>query len=327
MRSEPGFDLKKQNIISALLLCGGRWCRPTAGPRLALIAGYLLLALVTGACTHASPTAPAALSPTPRPFLWTTKQGQVSNQLFGTMHAGVPVAKVLAGPVEEALAKARCLVMESDPHSIDPSRMRQLATLPPGSRLQDLLSAAAWQSLVEVLSDYPEATLQHLQPWLAAVLALKSQVKSEGAAMDFTLLERARQRGLNISFLESPEEAISALAKAIDAEDLAELLQGRDKVLAETEALAQAYLAGDASRLQGLLAVAGPASREKTKIQHKLDLLLARRNRAWMPQLLRKLAGGHCLVAVGVGHYLGPDGLLQMLDQSGWHSARLGGDP
>jgi uncharacterized protein YbaP (TraB family) len=48
------------------------------------------------------------------------------------------------------------------------------------------------------------------------------------------------------------------------------------------------------------------------------EALLAERNRRWLPQIERYLAGGGAFVAVGLGHLLGGAGLPAMLAHAGY---------
>lgn len=250
-----------------------------------------------------------ALHPSPG-FLWEVDKQGAKSYLFGTIHAGVNAESELPSYVGRALNASSCFVMESDPSQMSTQELLEMSRLPAGTTLDMLLTKPKWEKLSSKLHPaLPNSILKNSQPWFAAMLYLQ-RLLPPGASMDQLLLDRAKAQDKKIVPLETWRDAIAAFAKAIDFTDLNELLNNEDKFFAQNSALIRAYRTGDS---QTLLQLMQDTTQGQASAQNKLYHLLTERNKVWLPRLEQTLAGGGCFVAVGAGHLIGKDNLLDML--------------
>jgi hypothetical protein len=280
---------------------------------LALLVAPLLLftACATGQCkrTYVAPPGPA------RPFLYEVVRPESGGSItvLGTWH-GAGEAEVPPA-AWAALAAADVFVAEVDevPTLRTPAEqaaLRDQLELPPGQSLPKLLSADDWYELATIL-DHP-AGLERAKPWVAMSLLTRRAFTMPTPNIDEALLTRARALGKPTEFLERWAEQVAALDASVGGPQLAEAIHAYPEmpcVLADGLA---AYRAGDEA---AMLAAQGS----------ERDVLLVERNQRWLPLLEYLLGGGphHAFVAVGVGHLVGPDGLLAMLAARGFMVRRL----
>jgi uncharacterized protein YbaP (TraB family) len=122
--------------------------------------------------------------------------------------------------------------------------------------------------------------------------------------MDVALTRTARSLGLPVDALEEHEDQLRALVAAVSVADLVDTIAARKQLRCEIVRNRAAYRAGDR------LVV------ERVYGADRSGLLLAPRNRRWLPRLEMYLRG--VFVAVGVGHLVGPNSLLVMLAGAGY---------
>jgi uncharacterized protein YbaP (TraB family) len=245
------------------------------------------------------------------PLLWRVQRAEgAAVWLYGTIHdAG---AQDVPAAVWTTLDAAPVFVSELGDDEPDPHKLAELARLPWGKVLDQMLPADDWWDLVTAMQgDMREDDLRHARPWLAMVRLRAHMARSPKPSMDVAFAERARRRGVAVERLESWDDQLTALDASITVGDLSAAIHARSAVACELAQLRSAYRASDLSVLTTLLVapVRSPA-------------LLADRNRRWLPAIERHLAGGGAFIAVGLGHLLGADGLLATLERAGYTVSR-----
>jgi uncharacterized protein len=290
----------------------------------------LTLAALLGGCGGAAASAPApqpAPEPAPPapevpetgPFLWevTGPAAAAPSYLFGTVHIGVSSGE-LPDPVWEALRAADVFVMEADVRAVDPLQMMRLGMLPEGESLKEMLGEERWNTLVAALPNVPARALDRFQPWM--VTTMLTIDTSDPRMLDMELLQFAEGSGKELVFLESAEEQLTMLAGTANLEDLIELLADVESARADMRALLDSYRAGDLDAVTAR--VIDPE--ELAEDPDALEDILFRRNRAWIPTLVPLLERGNAFVAVGLGHYPGDQGVLDLLQREGFTVRRVG---
>jgi len=267
------------------------------------------------------------------PLLWRVRGASGATVwLFGTIHdVG---ADEVPGAAWRELDGAASFVSELGDDEPDPRRFTELARLPWGQVLDQQLPSDDWWELVTVLASVmKEDDLRHARPWFALIRLRAYMLHAPRPSMDTALVERARRQGIAIGRLESWEDQLTALDTSITAAALSNALHARNAYACELAVLVAAYRAGDLTMLTHLLVdpLQGTA-------------LLVERNRRWLPQIERHLTlgalgalgpaggpsatgpGGTAFVAVGLGHLLGPAGLLAALAGAGYSVERRAAD-
>lgn len=271
---------------------------------------WLAIALVAaiGGCGAPAPRcAIASRSPSGPPLLWRVERpGGAPVWLYGTIHdAG-------AGDVPRAawtaLDGAAAFASELGNREPDPRKLAEIARLPWGQVLDQMLPADDWWELVNaMLGEMREDELRHARPWFALIRLNARMAQSPRPSMDVALAEHARERRIAVEHLESWEQQLDSLAESVTAADLSAAIHGRHAVACELARLRAAYRESDVPALARMLAGTARSAAE-----------VAERNRRWLPQIERYLAGGGGFVAVGLGHMLGEDGLPALLERAGY---------
>jgi hypothetical protein len=286
-----------------------------------------LLALVALACLALAgcQRQPASMPPA-APALWVVEDeaGRTQGWLFGTIHALPAGARWHTPALERAIARAGVLVVEVrnlDPDAVA-AQFHRLAHDDPGPPLADRLAPGPRRELAELLEREHASAAQFdgLETWAAALaLARLGRDAPPQSGVDQALLKRFAARP--VRELEGAADQLAIfdrLPESLQRTMLAAVIAEQHRAQRDAEALARAWLAGDAARMSRLARtglLADPALYEA---------LLAERDRSWAARIVPLLrAGERPLVAVGAAHMLGPDGLPNLLAQAGFKVRRI----
>lgn len=263
--------------------------------------------------------------------------------LAGTMHLPDARHDALMAELVPHLDRASTLLVEAT--SEDEAKLKAAAGKDPsllfiteGPTIPELLPEADWQALRQVL------VARGMAPFIAAKMrpvflaitlsvppcALDAMGRGEGG-LDKRLMAAAEARGLPVEALE-PWETVFSLFQGLSVQDNADILRmlTREAIDAESQTITMAnrYFARSPrliwefalhrARAQGL------AEAEVARQAAVSDeLLMAGRNRAWIPVLEAAAERGPVLAAFGALHLSGPEGVLALLEQNGWAVTRL----
>jgi uncharacterized protein YbaP (TraB family) len=258
--------------------------------------------------------APAPSALTGQPFMYTATRGQDKITLYGTIHTGG--AAFVPPSAWTTLAQAKVFVMEADVQGIDQGQLMKMIELPPGQSLKKMISPEAWKTLIaNKPALFPESKLETVKPWFAAMMILQSWL-SGAEAVDLELKKKAVEQGAKVEYLETWQEQIGMIEKALDAKALEAFLKDIDEGKKSLGELVAAYKAGDDKKLLELTA------KDPTMTDEARALILDQRNQNWMPRLLQLARQGDAFVAVGAAHLLGDKGVLKLLEKEGFTIVR-----
>jgi uncharacterized protein len=270
-----------------------------------VIRALLLLALA--ACGAAKPQCPAVEPAAPgQPFLWKAHKGGDVVWLYGTIHdAGIDAVPQSA---QDALAQSPRLITELGVVQPDPDEFRKLAFRRSGAGIDQQLPIDDWWDLRDQLRDkVKESDLKRARPWYAMSLLSSYAAPVPGVSMDIELGKRATKLGKPIEAFETWQEQLAMLDAAVSVADLQEAIHAHKTMKCDLAQLVNAYRAGDTVTMQALLVI------PRTEAT-----LLVPRNKKWLPQLEKQFTQGGAFVAVGLGHLLGDNGLVAMLQHAGY---------
>ncbi|MBC7173220.1 MAG: TraB/GumN family protein [Polyangiaceae bacterium] len=272
------------------------------------------------------------------PFVWRVDGGTGPSYLLGTIHVAVPLRDALPSELMPTLESARVVMLEIDASSqaVTPEEIARHGMIQAGPTLEQRLTPTQWNSLVTELQPlgFPAAALAQMRPWLPAMTLLIARTSAlpdasatvgpngQPIPMDSEVLNSARERNAALRFLETPGEQLALLSGIGEepmTEWLIEMIDQPEKAEAQLRKMIAAYRAGDAAALEEVVF----DEEELAEHPEYHEALFTTRNRAWVPALREELARGGAFVAVGVGHFLGPDGLVALLAREGLTLERL----
>jgi uncharacterized protein len=281
----------------------------------ALIAAFLLLTSATiPGCAR-----PAAES---EPAIWRIADADSEIWLFGTAHMLRPELKWQGPRLRAAFAAADELVTETDSSQQAAAQAQALAArlgaLPAGETLSGQLSPEQRARLERVLGTLrmEPAALETMRPWLAALRVSYAYALSRGmrpeAGVESVLSAEARERGMQLSFFETPEQQVRILANLSPEAQLHFL----DHTLQEIESDADAVDATDVLWARGETgALARVFDAQWSAVSPEVhEAVILRRNLAWADDIERRLKGeGRVFIAVGAAHLVGEGNVIALL--------------
>jgi uncharacterized protein YbaP (TraB family) len=245
------------------------------------------------------------------PFLWRVQRanGPVV-WLFGTIH-DVGIDQVPPSALA-ALDGAPRFASELGDVEPDPQTLVELARLPYGKVLDQLLPPDDWYDLVDTMRGaMSEDQLRHARPWFAMTRLTNRVAPSPKPSMDDALAARAADHHIPVDALESWQQQMQALADGVDIADLQQAIHARNAIACELARMRAIYASGDAAMLEPLVVVRDQAT------------IIDARNAKWRTQIEGYATAGGAFVAVGVGHLLGSHGLPAVLAAGGFDVERV----
>ena len=258
------------------------------------------------------------------PGMWLVRDGDTEIALFGTVHA-LPKGEAWMTPALKArFDAADTLVLETvipdDPFALAPL-LAEIGLRPGLKPLTERVSAAVRPRLAPAAATagLPLAALDRMETWLAAITLSEATLRSMGIVSDSgvepALTARARAAKKAIVGLETPEQQLRYLDSLPEADQAAMLEATLDDLKvarADTERLLGLWRAGDVETIAQEFAREAKASPLLTKV------LLTDRNARWADWISGVMKRpGKVFLAVGAGHFGGPDGLLTLLKARG----------
>lgn len=269
------------------------------------------------------------------PLIWEARSPSTTVYLFGTVHVGARKLYPLSPAVEHAYSASRVLALEADPtdQSAVLAATRGSTYTPPDSLVHHI-SPELLGELKKALPavglpvEYAEVMRPELLAMTLAMMEVGRQGYDPNLGLDIYLARRAKQDGKRIVELESiagqlallgsfsPELQEGMLRTAVDG-------VSKGSLSADIRDLVSAWRAGDEKRLWELV----NKEVEELPAAQALELreqLYDSRNREMTVKIVAMLAGTEpTLVAVGVGHLLGPNGIVELLRKKGFSIRRL----
>jgi len=194
-----------------------------------------------------------------KPFLWKIETKPPS-YLFGTIHVTDPRVTQLHPTAKKAFDESHGLFIEVAPE--DQLKQMGAMMLPPGKKLEDLISIELIQRLDKQLADIGPG-LNHqtmsVAPWAWSLIlpSLEVQMKAKNKKiLDLVLMENALRQKKKVSGLEDPVEALSGL-KQLSIKDQIDFLSAtlttmeasdQDGTAIEEE-ITEYYLQGNTEKL------------------------------------------------------------------------------
>ena len=263
--------------------------------------------------------------------VWALKGAHNTVYLAGSVHLLRSKDATLPSAFDRAYKDAEALVMEIDLDDLDPaaaqSWMLTNGMYTDGQTLEDAIGQQRFDKVEKEGNrlGLPVEALQQLEPWLVAMTLAQMQYMKLGfdpeQGVEKQLQRKAMQDHKEITGLETLEEQLgllSGLSPADQAKFLDLTLEEMHEMEGETDSLLSAWRSGNAQKLASMLS-------DEYKVAPALyRMLIADRNKRWMPQLEKLLKGDKdYLVVVGALHLVGNGGLLELTKAKGFEAKQL----
>jgi len=258
--------------------------------------------------------------------LWSIQNGSHTLYLLGSIHVLKSDAYPLAAEIEDAYSSSQKVVFETDMNAMaDPAvaqKMMQLALYPEGQTLNQHLSADTLNKLKTKMSELglPMQQFGRFKPWFIALTLAQLELQRLGYnpayGIDMHFFGRTKSDEKQTGFLEPIDFQINLLGKMDASNQDALLVQTLEEMDIVTELAADmlAYWeSGDAENLYHLL------NKSFEKHPNLRDKLLVQRNKRWVSGIEALMKENkNVLVIVGAGHLVGPDSLVDLLQDKGY---------
>ncbi len=266
-----------------------------------------------------------------RHFLWRISKGRETLYLLGSIHALNPHDYPLPAEMETAFRHSVALVEEINLTAVNPASTRQealrLGTYPQGKSLRTELPPAVYAQVAAGARKLGivMGRLEHVRPWLGSIAVLDRQLTRAGFSpsdgVDYHFADEAHMLHKPVIGLETPGYQLRLLADLpakVQREMLLESLHEAGNLNREMQDLINAWKRGDTAALEKI------RQRDFGNYPLIYQLLVADRNRTWMPRLEHLLRSGRqYFVVVGALHMVGKDGLIARFEKAGYQVKQL----
>lgn len=293
----------------------------------------LFAKVLTGAAALALAVFSAPAHADGGPAMWRLADEDSEVFLFGTFHVLPPNVEWKTPAFEAAMRATGVTVTEADVTS--PAAAAAMAGLigkygvnPPGTTLSGTLGPARAAELERVASSLgvPMAMLETFRPWLAlvslAAIAMQQAGFDAASGVEAVVLARAAEEGDRIEYFETAEDQIRILAGLDDEQMLANFdvtIAQFDDISSLTTRMLNAWRNGD---VEGLEADILAPLRKQSPAAFRA--LIVERNEDWAERIGEIMAGdGGYFIAVGAGHLIGADSVIDMLRARGFTVERV----
>lgn len=247
--------------------------------------------------------------------------------LFGTHHVA-PTWLIDSVPsMRSAIELADVVIGEMDMMQAQEDIALKLAPMmmaPSDSTLNKVMTAQQLDSLDNVLRKYTggQFSVDMVTPLKPAAVNLQIAAMQNMVAfpefdgtdqLDTKIQQVAVEMGKPIRGFETAEQQISMLMSepiSIQAEALIKAVREDSDAIEKAKSLAQAYLNQDIDTIAKFIS--------EEMDSEGTEKLLTDRNKDWLKQLSEILPKEKAFVAVGVGHLVGSEGLIQQLKKLGY---------
>jgi uncharacterized protein YbaP (TraB family) len=265
--------------------------------------------------------------------VWTAMKGDRVVYLGGTCHMLRPSDFPLPPEFDQAYAAAESVYFETDLEAMSSPEVQMdilaQGMFADGGTLQDVLSDETWQAITGYCENngLPLEAFAQMKPWMFALTLGVLEQQKLGMAeegVDLIYHKQAKEDGKPTHGLESVEHHIGFLTSLADGQEdelILSTLQDLEEAPQLIDDLVAAWRAGD---LEGIDSLFLAEMREEfPRIYH--DLIVGR-NEAWLPQIEALFETPEVeLVLAGVGHFAGPDSLLDALREAGCEITQIDG--
>ncbi|GAA4440267.1 TraB/GumN family protein [Ravibacter arvi] len=267
------------------------------------------------------PLFPAPASAQSGSLLWevTGKGLQKPSYLFGTIHLICPGQFTADDSLRQALGQSDRLFLELD--MTDPGLTEALMAsmyMKNGTRLTDLLPEEAYNKTAGYFRDsvgFDIGLLAQAKPFLLTSILFNHILDCPIESVEGVLAEIAKEKGLYVNGLESPEEqaaVFDSIPYNVQAKMVVQLIDSIQEAKSEFMDLMALY------HRQDIDAIFRYTQKSKFDFEGFEHVVLTDRNKKWLPKLDYIMQESPTFIAVGAAHLGGKNGLVALLRGFGY---------
>ncbi|WP_243047410.1 TraB/GumN family protein [Dyella sp. RRB7] len=266
-----------------------------------------------------------------QPGLWVARNDHATIYLFGTVHLLPSDTHWRSPALDKALDESQRLsieIVDDDTASMQALVMQHGIDVehPLSSKLDSDDRQALEQAAETAKLPGGVATLQPMQPWLAALTLTMAPLVQAGMdpnlGVDKLLKARMLEAGKPVDGLETAEQQIRMLADLPESMQLAFLRQSFKEVAegpSKLRELIDAWRDGDTAAIARI--EDEDVRKESTRLYQSL---IVDRNQAWAKLIAERMQQpGVSFIAVGAGHLAGPDSVQAQLRKLGVETTQV----
>jgi len=256
-------------------------------------------------------------------LLWRVSSKQLSkpSYLFGTFHLLCKDDIHFSLELKQSLSKADEVYMEMDMD--DPSTMLSgllYMNIKDGKKLKDFYTIAEYKKVESYFNDIlhlPIMMFQNIKPYfLVAMLYPKMMNCKTASGVEEELMKLAKENKKEIKGIETIQfqgSVFDSIPYEWQAKELLKNIDSFSQYKNEFDTMLAQYKKQQLSSMEKLFNKSEIGSDKKYE-----DILLTSRNKNWVRQLKKIFKEESVFVAVGAGHLIGKNGLLNLLIKEGY---------
>jgi uncharacterized protein len=281
----------------------------------------VIVLIVLVSCSTSKKTAGKKdVIPAENALLWsvTGKGLSTPSYVYGTIHMICKEDFIFSTTLKQKLNDSKSIYLELDMD--DPSMMIKMATMAimKEHTLQDLMSETDYKTLSQFVKDslgMPMMLFNKMKPiTLMSLIYTKVLPCSSTESYEMKMVEIAKASKKEIRGLETIEEQMGVFDKipdSVEAQMIMEMIRTMPAQRKQITEMVEAYKKEDLQKLAAQMS-------ESPEWKGFEDILLANRNRNWIPVMETAMKQGTQVFAVGAGHLPGKEGVINLLRAAGY---------
>lgn len=255
-------------------------------------------------------------------LLWeiSGKNLKTPSYLYGTFHLLCKDDINVSAQLKTALQQSKVVYMELDMD--DPATLMgglMLMSMKEGKKLKDLYSKEEYNRVESFFKDSlhtPIALMQTMKPFFLMGLVYPKMMKCKNmSGVEEVLIKLAKENKKEVMGLETmafQASIFDSIPYEAQAKELLNIIDSLPENKKEFEVMLKAYKNQQLNELE--------KSIEKSEMGSGFNenILLTQRNKNWVKQLNVIMKSESVFVAVGAGHLVGKDGLINLLKKEGY---------
>lgn len=261
-------------------------------------------------------------------LLWeiTNPENDVPSYLFGTIHMIPRDLYFWPESFEEKFRTTDQVAFEINMNDLDASTVFSImdqALMQNNTTIKDLVSQTEYEKIEAFFSDkgIPFVFMERLKPFFLYTfisMDISGIEEDDIKSYEMELIDKSQEYGQSVLGLESIEYQLSIfdsipyqqqadlLVEAVEASEVTKMDEDMsDRTLFTT------YISQDLNEIYTMILQGDTITR-----QYK-DLLIDKRNKNWVPQIIELTTSKSTFIAVGAGHLPGENGVINLLRKSG----------